>query len=85
MQFSLLNRCKSTEGAKKLNLMCRALPREPHIIKDRQVTVEFFVRPVNLEVLKAIQDCLKNTKGLQRIFKRIFSNQVSYHIRTMKA
>ncbi len=75
--FSLLNRCRSAEGAKYLRNLCRCPVSDVSVIRDRQDAVGFFAAPSRRELGATLYSLLARVRNVPVLLKRIASTQAA--------
>ncbi|XP_061413891.1 mutS protein homolog 5 isoform X1 [Lethenteron reissneri] len=69
--FGIMNRCHSPPGVRLLEMWFRRPTRNLQELSDRQDVVEFTTSPCNCEVVKRLQNYLKQIRSLSRILIRM--------------
>ncbi|XP_075921192.1 mutS protein homolog 5 isoform X2 [Petromyzon marinus] len=69
--FGIMNRCHSPPGVRLLEMWFRRPTRNLQELSDRLDVVEFTTSPCNSEVVKRLQNYLKQIRSLSRILMRM--------------
>ncbi|KAK3803875.1 hypothetical protein RRG08_029467 [Elysia crispata] len=75
--FGILNRCKSSIGARMLRQWFLRPVKNAALLGQRHNAVSFFVTPRNMDVVSCLHGCLKHIKYLPKILWRMSKAQAT--------
>jgi DNA mismatch repair protein MSH5 len=75
--FGIMNQCRTSIGKKILRKWFLRPLVHGNMIKERQDTIEFFLRAANNDLVAALTNNLRRIKDLQRILGRIRTSSSS--------
>ncbi|RUS88484.1 hypothetical protein EGW08_003742, partial [Elysia chlorotica] len=75
--FGILNRCKSSIGARKLRQWFLRPVKNAALLRQRHDAISFFVTPQNMDVVSCLHGCLKHIKYLPKILWRMTKAQAT--------